>query len=72
MRAAALTGAGPLRRFGPLPPQRPPPGGIDPETGSFGTASGRDYLMDENITIVFNAATRKTGLRRAAVGILSS
>ena len=29
-------------------------GDIDPETGLFKTATGRDYLMDENITIIFD------------------
>lgn len=29
-------------------------GDIDPATGLFRTASGRDYLMDENITIIFD------------------
>ncbi len=29
-------------------------GEIDPETGLFRTATGRDYLVDENITIIFD------------------
>ena len=29
-------------------------GDIDPETGLFKTATARDYLMDENITIIFD------------------
>ena len=29
-------------------------GDIDPTTGLFRTATGRDYLMDENITIIFD------------------
>ena len=29
-------------------------GDIDPETGLFKTATGHDYLMDENITIIFD------------------
>ena len=29
-------------------------GDLDPETGLFRTATGRDYLMDENITIIFD------------------
>jgi hypothetical protein len=29
-------------------------GDIDPETGLFKTATGRDYLMDENITLIFD------------------
>jgi hypothetical protein len=29
-------------------------GDIDPSTGRFKTATGRDYLMDENITIIFD------------------
>jgi hypothetical protein len=29
-------------------------GDIDAETGLFKTATGRDYLMDENITIIFD------------------
>jgi predicted AlkP superfamily pyrophosphatase or phosphodiesterase len=29
-------------------------GDMDPETGMFKTATGRDYLMDENITIIFD------------------
>jgi hypothetical protein len=29
-------------------------GDIDPATGLFKTTSGRDYLMDENITIIFD------------------
>jgi len=29
-------------------------GDIDPETGLFKTASGRDYLMDENISLIFD------------------
>lgn len=29
-------------------------GDVDPATGLFKTASGRDYLMDENITLIFD------------------
>jgi hypothetical protein len=29
-------------------------GDLDPETGLFKTATGRDYLMDENITLIFD------------------
>ena len=29
-------------------------GDLDPETGRFRTATGRDYLMDENITLIFD------------------
>ncbi|MBM4089769.1 MAG: EF-hand domain-containing protein [Planctomycetes bacterium] len=29
-------------------------GDLEPETGLFKTATGRDYLMDENITLVFD------------------
>ena len=29
-------------------------GDLDPATGLFKTATGRDYLMDENITIIFD------------------
>ena len=29
-------------------------GDLDPATGLFKTATGRDYLMDENITLIFD------------------
>lgn len=29
-------------------------GDLDPATGLFKTATGRDYLMDENITRIFD------------------